>query len=116
MKAGRDLDKLIAEKVMRLDVSKLQDSGFSCQLCGSDDYDWARANPISQIPPYSTNIEAAWGVVGKLRLAIAPNEDDDGWVCATDVFYLDTNRAVTSQTAPLAICLAALKAVGYTGE
>lgn len=67
--------------------------------------------------PYSSDISAAWAVVDKMR---AMGWDvsicgDNGWGCT---FYTITEGhekyigPINSATAPLAICLTALKAVG----
>lgn len=97
MKPGRELDALIAEKVMGLATAE-EDS----------DENWV---PVG-VPGYSTDIAAAWEVVGKL------------WEDQESVFEL--TRPVGSgfncrfrqgaikewgETAPHAICLAALKSV-----
>lgn len=95
MKPGRELDMLVAEKVMSL-------------------------KPLGRVPHYSTDISAAWEVVEKINssknkwtlnsLRCDPNDgkwqfgdiDRDGSIWPDDKY----------DSAPLAICLAALKAVG----
>ena len=101
MKPGRELDALVAEKVM----------GHGSQFNFSP----------------STNIADAWLVVEKLK-----EHDKDvicisvGWLMGADKFP-DIYRAVVAwrehrsiqadaETAPHAICLAALKAIGYHDE
>jgi hypothetical protein len=76
-------------------------------------------------PPYSSNMNEAWQVVEKLRetkifsLFDAWDEDDNKIFCA-NFEYNDTYHVVDykgyADTAPLAICLAALKAVGVEVE
>lgn len=100
MEAGRELDALIAEKVM----------GFPLEII--------RGAPYPECPRhYSTDIAAAWEVV----------EKDDGWghdwrvkrwVSSSKPYSCTAERTADGQnfyaeaeTAPLAICLAALKAV-----
>ena len=114
----REIDALVAEKVM-----------------GNDVFSIGGPNPLQEgnkdqgtriLAHYSTSIEAAWEVVEKLR-SIAPERydynfeiqqlSDEYWVnieldfhgeiCGVDEIYEAENKS-----APKAICLAALKAVG----
>lgn len=76
-----------------------------------------------EIPHYSTDIAAAWPVVEKLCLSVLRNANDeylvgkfdetvwngDEWVDGQMVCILRPSEAAT---APLAICLAALRVVG----
>ena len=82
-----------------------------------------------QVPDYSTNIAAAWEVVGKLRkdgygiifndtrvqyrCRFWRHDGKDAWNIFTWVGEPDTEYTIWADTAPLAICLAALKAVGH---
>lgn len=114
MKTGRELDALVAEKVM----------GESSGYTHSRDNDF-----VVTCSRYSTDISAAWLVVEKLRdigwsVAVC---GDNGWGCT---FYkVHTNGSeyiwatwkeshgpINADTAPLAICLAALEAVGVDIE
>ncbi len=108
MKPGRELDALVAEKVM----------GYETVYSGANYYVERTYSPV---PLYSTDISAAWEVVEKL--ACMKDEvnvfyDCGAWFCNTGV---DANgewsieRSGSCATAPHAICLAALKAVGYEG-
>lgn len=133
MMAGRELDALIAGKVM----------GWANVIClhggnipsGEPDDDWnkdARNDqhhghtgiPLvhrEQVPAYSVDIAAAWEVVEKLRtmsigISIARMPDEKLWY--VPLYRLDHGEYMGSaegfaeaETAPLAICLAALKAV-----
>jgi hypothetical protein len=72
-------------------------------------------------PPYSTDIAAAWQVVQTLRPARIDFiywPSHDAWQCNIGDGPLTRNYRMTQDawqhTAPLAICLAALKAVGLT--
>ncbi len=95
MKAGRELDALIAEKVM-------DDMLAGIRLDGSPMFD--------DIPHYSTQIADAWLVVEKLKeeFDFDISYSKQGW---TMYVYNDTYSGIYADTAPLAICLAALKAV-----
>jgi hypothetical protein len=85
----RDIDRLVAEEVMRYNLSGLSHL---------------------TTPYFSTNIADAWRVVEKyhpemvvLRRSL---QNPDEWVC------LIKNSSVVAKTASLAICLAALKEHG----
>jgi hypothetical protein len=116
-KAGRELDALVAEKVMGADPSTvhwhLSNATFLV------DGKWVDVPPV---PHYSTDIAAAWEVVEKMSQKYhwriqSPFDVGDEWYAGL------TPRSVTgwngrpdhyagAPSAPLAICLAALKAVG----
>lgn len=121
MQAGRELDALVATRVMGSVVS--QDPIW--QKVYEQPDAWVETSPSRQLrrtlQPYSTDIAVAWGVVEKMISTLFPPWDDDPpeygtphvyWCddkwCA--VFAYDCIRSAA--TAPHAICLAALKAVG----
>jgi hypothetical protein len=118
MKAGRELDALVAEKIFGLK--------FDCERCRNESLD-----------SYSTDIAAAFEVVDAIGKRIAmesgvpklqfltlsqlgywsagyaasfgfPWFQDDQW----EQHANDFSASAQAETAPLAICLAALKAVG----
>ena len=118
MNAGRDLDALVAEQVFGCKIK--HDTGFNfvqqkrlptmyCQSAGHEHVNF---------PMYSTSISAAWEVVEKLMprdIVLAFNQTAKKWYLR----YGDCHRNIKTDgplanTAPLAICLAALKAVGHT--
>lgn len=103
LKPGRELDALIAEKVfgdkpIRTDCEVYNRHGG-----------WLR--------PYSSSIEAAWEVVEKMtarpgfeldcQITPAKGPGGLGWYCN----FGDSRHGEYGETAPHAICLAALKAV-----
>lgn len=140
---SRELDKLIAEKVMGFSGHEDDGEGF-CEECGEQmlEYQqlyWDQNAWLRKIRPrptgtqcfgkrYSSNIAAAWQVVEKFRrgdiqhnMAAAcvdlmitdyPEEAGD---CFCRI-YGPTCAEVSAQAKemPLAICLAALKALGLT--
>ena len=145
MKPGRELDVLVADKVMGCKVFlRTIDSNERIFLTepGKDrhsvprssfDYWSCQCDPIhihnrkegGGIPEYSTDIAAAWKVVEKLRgddnaLQLFGSEKNDNvkrwyayfsgkyWCEATSILLLGE----VSESAPHAICLAALKLVG----
>lgn len=100
MEAGRELDALIAEKVM----------GFTVK----------GGLPISAWPPhYSADIAAAWEVVKKMgrhEISIHMRSDSNTDRVTKRYYIMDyTCRALLAEanTAPHAICLAALKAIEH---
>ena len=105
LKAGRELDLLVARKVMGLTKD---DHAVTCASC-------AGAGESYGVMPYSTSIAAAWEVVEKViypkMWQLVPGESGSWTV--TDM--MDDNWCwvviVEAETAPLAICLAALEAV-----
>lgn len=111
MKAGRELDSLVAEKVMGFEVRETMDGGP--QIKG-----------IGRCPDYSTWISAAWEVVEKLY-SLDTSEPtilqiygplSDGY--RVTIFWEHHDGRinevhVVAKTATHAICVAALKAVGY---
>ena len=127
--AGRELDALVAEKVMGLpDVGRysredMRSLEWTHYGKNGDVHDFYYLldednNPRWSVPRYSTSIAAAWEVVEKLT-------GDDGdfsfklhnYDCDWEATYLNGPRSIQiksiAATAPLAICLAALKAVGH---
>lgn len=103
MKPGRELDALIAEKVMGFDPN----STDSLRTLLYHSY------PGGHFPCYSTNIACAWEVVEKM----SPRDDKFEISKYKNGLYEATFRYFEAEwseaeTAPHAICLAALKAVG----
>ena len=116
MNAGRDLDALVAEQVFGCKIK--HDTGFNfvqqkrlptmyCQSAGHEHVNF---------PMYSTSISAAWEVVEKMdqrKYTWLMNPQGSTVHCS----FMDNGNPVgnaQADTAPLAICLAALKAVGHT--
>lgn len=103
MKPGRELDALVAEKVM----------GWSPV---GDEFDGAEFAAFLDAHPYSTDIAAAWEVFEKIQPAAICHAKFGGknklpeWVVARPDDMGD--EIATAPTAPHAICLAALNAVG----
>ena len=125
MKAGRELDALIAEKVMEHKVIRKGEefTGFPLLLHSSGDWETGIAkediwqigersySPFS-LPHYSTQIADAWLVAEKLELpfTLQKNKQFKGGHYAS--FIVDKKfKAAQAATAPLAICLAALEAI-----
>jgi hypothetical protein len=131
--AGREMDAMVAHRVMGWRVSALNTSphnGGKNEIrglvdsrigggCTIEHPEWETSYYIStkcEIPPYSTEIAAAWMVVEMMRdrfgaeFLFTFNRLGDARAKFTDP--VGTNWHV-ADTAPLAICLAALKAVAH---
>lgn len=123
MKPGRDMDALVAVKVMGWKFCW----GFTrCPDLQSDR--WA-VDPLGherffrEIPRYSTNISAAWKVLTHLqfthwRIEVYRIQESEEWGCSLSQqpfrsVLKDIDVCVTAGSAPHAICLAALKATGH---
>lgn len=121
--AGRELDALIAERVMWLMVKPITVIGAHGAVSDigtvGERYKMADGRmgvPARAIPAYSTEIAAAWEVVERLATCHPTLERftlPDRWCCAMQL-NADTISSVAeyADSAPLAICLAALRAVG----
>lgn len=122
MKPGRELDALIAEKVMGLTVERWEHfcavsaSGpGSVRIYDGEKCIHAFSTGSQPIKPYSTSIEAAWDVVEWMRynsghgylLSLSRNGNDT-WLAE----FAEPTHSATGETATHAVCLAALKAVG----
>lgn len=98
MKAGRELDALVAEKVIGY--------GPNYILMGT-------------FPNYSTDIAAAWDeVVGKMiEGGYRVRVDFDAYSAGVEFVLEELHQVITGkgrgETTPYAICLAALKAKGH---
>lgn len=105
MKPGRELDALVAKKVMNLQgLHKIADDYWHETTTGKNRYS-------TEIPCYSSLITPAWEVVEKMKrdgiIELVWHEDPDMWsVSLGDTIYKP------QRTLPHAICLAALEAVG----
>ena len=127
MNAGRELDALVAEKVMGWQE-------FPYLILSDDRLSYCPPGPVHistvrEVPPYSTSIAAAWEVVEKLRAMNSTLELYSPGALVNDEMGIHAvewqatfksweepwgphGPSVEAQTAPHAICLAALKAVG----
>lgn len=104
LSASRELDALIAEKVF--DLSTRQWHGDLAITRGDETY-------FHPLPYYSTSIEAAWQVVEHSDHHVQVRRL---WVKAWDAWQWVAEFGLVSgegDTAPLAICRAALAAVGH---
>lgn len=112
LSAGRELDVLIAEKVMgcRVLVSRGALENDISVRCGCSEVH-PHEQSSGEVVRYSTDIAAAFEVVGTHLMELHCN-GSFGWTCR----WLaegpsEQDMEAKADTAPLAICLAALKAV-----
>lgn len=116
MKPGRELDALIAEKVMGFGPELYQPRGVGYRpdtwVYAINDYKQDGV-PVYVVdcPSYSTDIGDAWRVVERLSLPFEMWSDDERDAYRVR-FDLDRGKWLSAHSAPHAICLAALKAVG----
>ena len=116
--AGRELDRIVGERIIgcRIRHQRKRDLYDLVIPGGVDQVDFCEpGGPWGAVPHYSTSIEAAWQVVEKLRTIRQHVQvhANNGWGCsAWNVRKVDAVGLVagTAETAPLAICRAALKA------
>ncbi len=133
LKPGRELDELVAQKVMELSVSPERQREYERLLAKHEEdmkvyraawdvYGSELAGPPTPpkkpritFPPYSTDMSAAWQIVEKLGpkfwFGLGDDTDDDKWNAN---FYNKSQHfsAFHCDTAQYAICMAALQAVG----
>ena len=127
MEAGRELDALVAEKVMGWVLNRHE---FGSELPGGPLKSLGIApdgSHIMGLPHFSTNISAAWEVVerldalgywfqGRTRFDNEGEHDDGCWAGFTPHLTTGWNgqpdHYTNAPSMPHAICLAALKAVG----
>ena len=131
MKAGRELDALVAEKVMGIELChhELHETRPTCKYChlnkGFWQPKWGRIEPPRH---YSTDIAAAWEIVERLcnwdvddnMLVLkgqGPDLEKKKWPNGEAAEWWEAEIGGTwgkvvskAETAPHAICLAALKA------
>lgn len=104
---SRKIDALIAKHVMSL--KSIHDKDYEPLLYNVDEN-----NVGLEVPSYSTDIAAAWEVVEKINLL-----GERGWLRKESgeeweyyKYEYDFEPIITADTAPMAICLAALKLKG----
>lgn len=126
LKPGRELDALIAEKIFgcKVEYSSIY-TEEPCCCCKPDEIhsDFFEETGLygKFVKGYSTDIAAAWEAVemfmGKgYHVCVHKYFGNDYWTAQIDQNSLDVTGVIASQasSAPHAICLAALKAIGFT--
>lgn len=131
LEAGRELDALVAEKVMGwervegVDINrregvpeeKLDADRWHCRRAWFVGNERKACEECGTLPTYSTDIAAAWEAVEKVLpdflVDLTYWHIDSPHVTLYRRNDSSENYSGIAPTAPLAICLAALKAVGY---
>jgi Phage ABA sandwich domain len=119
----REIDRLVAEKVMgwRLKSFPGGGGGFSAWLNDDGKIVKYENDCTLHAQPYdfwrpTINITDAWQVVEKLKIAVIPQAGgapkNMQYLAEIDDRPLGKHYEAFAETAPLAICLVALKAVG----
>lgn len=135
MPAGPELDDLVAEVVFKWKRCRLEEreAGWYCPVCRCWYYRaaWESAAQIlrhwcghdKKTPAFSTQFDQAFRLAKQLGLALVPQSDDTGfrWLACDlqTVIYRGDEivlapkgwTAVSAETAPLALCRAALRSV-----
>ena len=129
MKAGCELDALVAEKVMgaywteRENVCRILWNADGVEMVMEEWYEKDWVPSTAPLPEYSTRIQDAWLVVEKMASEHSYGVEKDNVPLPLDkpkyecYFVHDAEDSIyraRADTAPLAICLAALKAVEVT--
>lgn len=123
MKAGRDLDAIVAEKVMGCKVQE-QWANVRGYFCGCEGEKYFMDRPHNRdggddaLKDYSTDIAAAWEVVDKLGMSrlitirdgCKPSGAPKGASWGRSHHVTIDGHGESGDSAPHAICLAALKA------
>jgi hypothetical protein len=113
--AGRELDAEIASAVFKMEVCKNAKGGWSLGPANWWDFsgDMQLANPL---PEYSSDIAMAWTVVEHLQTLSAQGDIHieclEGMWSVSSCYESSWEKWSHADTAPLAICRAALAAVG----
>lgn len=104
MKAGRELDALIAEKVFGFALGGMSEEDAEPSIIVNQSAAW-----FDVIPYYSTDMNDAWDVMEKMRgcvpLKLWYDDTMMQWCC------IISKGSSVSDLASIAICLAALKAM-----
>ncbi|OMD34799.1 BC1872 family protein [Paenibacillus odorifer] len=119
MKPGREMDALIAEKVLGwTDIRRVNPAVIHSFSADGNHANFGFSPVLYKhvpFPLYSTDISAAWEVVEKLRIAVTPQsigapEELSYMAEYENAPYVELKR-VFAKTAPEAICKCALLAV-----
>ena len=118
MKPGRELDMLVAEKVMGW--SNSIGSARSDHMWGIMDFDDKGPVLAANFPSYSEDIAAAWELMEKLKgpemgvsiCTLWEQPNTFKWIAKIEFLGTERFEFAVEESAAHAICLAALKAIG----
>ena len=132
---NREIDALVAEKVMGQPVEWVEVLDYLSRrkepyLCESNEGQGAN----DEVEHYSTSISAAWELLDRFGFIVGPRFKAGayptdhpgirtGWyvyktwdAAANDTYEWEQHAFAEADTLPMAICLAALKAVGVEAQ
>lgn len=117
VRAGQALDELIAIKVMGWRLA----NGMGINTIYPPGLHPASNVLGHTVPAYSTDIAAALTVLEKMRLHVGPYGDlcvgvKTNYYCSSEHDWNEAKVFAVGDTVPLAICFAALKAVGIEAQ
>jgi hypothetical protein len=117
---NREIDVLIAQKVFGHNVVHTtwgKNKQYECYTIGEPEYYYTSDDPqgirMNEVPYYSDDIEAAWTVLDSLKdcvVEVSYDYNNNYWCCCMQGGKVE----VYNQTAPRAICEAALKVYNIT--
>lgn len=116
MKPGKEMDALVARKVMGWKLKETFNGGRAVEIWEGDPK--ARWGRIIQGFQPSQRIPDAWEIVEKLYsekkwgINVRSDHVNKGWIIDSYKLDLKGQFEVFAKTAPMAICLAGLKIVG----
>lgn len=119
--AGKELDGLIADRVMywnqNHEINECEDKWYSyCNICGYEPrFEKIIPGSCKGYPRYSVDISSAWEVVEKMgpSYELKSIHHSSGTVHRATFWRGMMGFSVEAETAPLAICRAALLAIEY---
>ena len=112
MEAGRELDEIVAEKVMGWKWDRRYPTSDPQFIPPEGDprlawaAEWDERGIPEYLPEYSTDLGMAWEIVDRVRGSFSSQQ----WEIWTH--ELCSNAQILRGDTPIIICLAALKAVG----
>lgn len=115
-------DGCIVDKYTKLKFDKQEyDRLFSGGYYIPNWVKWLKENSVvvTEYPRYSSDISSAWKLVDKLKIAVIPQKGapiDMRYLAEIDERPFGNHCEAFAETAPLAICLVALKSVGVEVE
>ncbi len=125
---NRELDKEIAEKIFGHEVVLTKTKRHEYYTIGKPDWydEYGEMKLVNPLPNYSSDISNAWEVVEKFRdqglqfeLRVSPGTLWIVWVARLSMIPFQEDELLAEakgESAPLAICLAALKTVDKLGK
>ena len=116
LKPGKQLDAMIEQMIFNrvpCDAWKQEYGGWGMAVTGGGpifrkgECDHEACYPTNSPPQRSTRIEAAWEILDKF-IDVEIEKSGDDWSC---LIYSSVMERATKQSAPYAICIAALKTI-----